>query len=1265
MDYFVRKKRKQNPRETANIFSLFTFAYTGSIFKKAFRKDLDEDDLYEVTGNFESSKLGDDLERRWDREQSQKKPKSIYRILFNMFFVRYIFLGIAEMSYKLTRSALEPRAFENLVSFFGEGQTKLTKNDALYNAGIIVLFNFTGTLFYNNLYISMISIGIEVRTCFSAFLYRKLFKLSPAALADISFGNIVTLITKDVQAFENGVYFLNDFWIGSVHTAFVCYLLYSRIGATTFAGIFVFLGVIPLQMYLGKILKKLRLKTCVKTDERLDQTQEALSMIRIIKMYTWEEYFMRKIDSTRKLEVNRMLAGIYVKLLVFTLSILVSNLGFYILVMAYIWMDQPADSAIIFYLMSNYGDIKLFFGYVLPYGITTGAEFMSATLRLNKVLKAEELPAIEAQNINNDKPKIELDDVTINIGKQEILKQINLKLQSGLTAITGPVGAGKSALLKTILHDFPITKGKVSIAGSLSYASQTPWLFASTIKQNILFGQEYDQKRYQEVIRVCALEYDLSLFDKGDETILSDNGLNLSKGQQARVNLARAVYRTSDIYLIDDSLTSLDGHVADFIYEECVRKFLKGKFCVLVTQTKRHLQEADYVVVVKNGRVDGVIEPRDSTNESVLRKKLEEVEKTLEEDAGIEEADDETRGLLETEQNAEKKQIFKDKLKTGSVSISNYKKYMSFGGGVWIMLLFCFVSGIYQFTSSYTEKLLSTWVDEQQKFLNIKSKIRAHEANKTFYDLFENASTILANLTEQLSVADEAQKRTFSWYNGMLGSSTCLQVFTTFVMFDFCRRASVRIHFHLMKNIFAAEMAFFDSHYIGVILNRLSQDLVNMDENLSEILNYTFEAIYYIFGSVILLVSVNYYFIIYIGIVSVLLSGLGRIYLPFGRSMKRLEVATRSPIINHLKSTFQGLTTIRACKADAILKKEYDKYYDVYTSSHFTLIVCQTAYGFFANVLSNILVTCVLCTFIFLDTDTSAGNVGLALSQIFSIGNIVNWVVRQYTDLESMMTSVERVFEYTDIKTENENGVVLYKWPEHGIIRYKNVKLAYNETDVVLNNLNFDVQSKQKIGIVGRTGAGKSSIISTIFRLYDIEGTISIDGVDTKTASLHHLRRNLAIIPQDPVLFTGTIRSNLDPFGLFSESDLWRALERANIKESIASLDEAVGDRTANFSLGQRQMICVARAILSRAKIIVLDEATANMDRESEAVVDDIIKEVFADCTVLTIAHRLRTVLDCDKVMVLDRGGIREFDEPATLLRDENSYFYKMVKKDD
>ncbi|KAJ8951570.1 hypothetical protein NQ318_020447 [Aromia moschata] len=1189
----------------------------GKVITKAYKKDLEEDDLYEVVRACRSKKCGDKLEAQLKIEKEKGTP-STFKLLWTCYGTRYILLGMLHLSYRLISSILEPEAIGKIVAYFAPGQTVLTLHDAIYYASIMIGLKLLHCFYFQNYMIYLQQLAIQIRTAFCSIIYRKALKLSPAILSDISLGNIITVITKDVLQFEASIWLFNDLWIAVVQSVVICYLIYAKIGLSSTVGVGMLLALIPVQVYVGKMIKGMRLKINKRTDERLQITQESLSAIRIIKMYTWEKVFGDKIDEARKKEMKIMLRTMYLKIALIISSILCSKVGFYVLIMAYIYFNTNANAEIIFYLMRCFGTLRHTVSFSISMGMTRIAELSASLSRINRILNAEELEnTVEKPT---DKPSIGMKGVKFSM--------------------RGNLGCGKSSLVKVILKDYPIEEGILNTSGRMSYASQDPWLFPSSIKQNILFGEPYDEDRYKAVIRACALQYDLSLFEKGDETIVADRGLNLSKGPA----------------------------VAHHIFNECIRGFLKDRLCVLVTHNAKHIANADYVIILDKGTIKF-----QGKNQDVSKDLLKAIEEEVVNEKDIDEVESN-----EVEAEGERKE--------GGVSGDVYARYFSLGGGFFMVILIVVMYFGSQFTESYSSKVLTNWINIQQKLYDVRGTLNETGIESTARELF-NSSLLIVNSTLLPILATDASSlnisapnitadtnnsfltidklelkshKTLNMYSMLIVSSTVLELIKHYLVLKFARNASVKLHRQMIDGIIYSVMSFFDNYFIGNILNRFAQDLTVIDEQLPFVLSIMVGTIFSVGGIIILIAVVNWRFFLPSLLLLAFLILLRMFYMPAARSLKRLESATRSPIVGHLNSSMEGLTTIRAYKAQSILKDEFDRHQDLYTSAHYTSFCAKRAFAFYMDFSSVLFMTIIIARFLFFDLDTAAGDVGLAITQAAQLSMVIQFALMQWSETENLMTSVERVLEYTRLEKETTAGVEVEGWPSKGEINYVNVSLKY-ATEKVLKNISFSVKSKQKIGIVGRTGAGKSSIISTLFRLYNYEGQIFIDDVEIKTLSLNFLRQHISIIPQDPIMFAGTVRSNIDPLQKYTDEEIWSTVHKIQLEKIIPSLDYVIADNTSNFSTGQRQLICLARAIIRKNKIVVLDEATANMDPETEFLIQKAIVENFSACTVFIIAHRLQSILDCHKVIVMEKGEIVEYEDPLVLMEDKSSMFSKML----
>ncbi|CAG9865251.1 unnamed protein product [Phyllotreta striolata] len=1270
MDHTEKITRPIHPREQANILSVLFFGYTGSILSTGFKKELEDDDLHQVIPKCRSKQCADRLEHAYLSQKKVKSPDkrvSLFRIIWNLYGLQYVAIGLFSMVSKLLISSLEPEALSNLIGYFRPGQNKFTFYDALYFAGMLMALKTFHALYHHNYMVFLSELALQIRSSFCSVIYRKALRLSPTALAETSLGNIVTVITKDVTTFEDCLHTFNSIWVTIIQTVFLCYLIYRRIGYPALVGVFILLGLVPFQAYTAKIIRNLRLKMVRCTDERLQRMQEALSTIKTVKMYTWEKILADKIGETRMREMKIMLTGSYTKIAVMISSSLEAKFAFYAILMLYLSVHNDMSAEDIFYAMKVFGSLRVSIAIVFSFGFSRLGEFSASLQRINHILELDELA--DFVDKPDDEPQIDFRDVSLTLGDRKILRHVDLKLQVGLNAVTGQLGGGKSSLIKVALRDFPY-EGEVRTRGRKSYASQDPWLFPSSIKQNILFGEKYDYDRYKAVVSACALDYDFDNLEKGDETIVADGGNNLSKGQQARVNLARCVYKDSDIYLIDDALTALDPKVQEHIFQHCIRGLLKDKCVVLITHNSRHIKKADRVVVMHDGVAKSYENVQDVSEELLEAIEVVEDKRTVDEEVKDDEVANEEDKLLVAKPPASKKmQVYHENKKAGGVDLKLYLKYIKYSGGFLMggLLLASYVGST--LLESTSEKMLSNWINEKSKITNVKER---NFINSTI-DLdsldIDNKTTVFLNNTFNISteVIHEVGRlelhadKIMNIYTMAIVGYAVAELVKNFLVLKMSLAASITLHKKMVARILNATMQFFDTYFIGNILNRFSQDLSVIDEQLMFIVTMVVGIVFHLVGSLGLIATINWKFIIPAIALGIFSFFCRLVYIRTARSLKRLEAATRSPLVGHLNSTMDGLTTIRAYKAQDILKDEFDRHQDLYSSAFYSSVCIKGAFAFAMDIASLFFWLSVVIRFLFFDTGSNTGDVGLTLTQAGMLSGIIQGGLMVWSEVEKNMTSFERAMEYTTVEKEEKTGSEPENWPRRGEIVFKKVSLRYaNSDDRVLKGIDLAIKGGSKIGVVGRTGAGKSSLISVLFKLYDFEGDIHIDGTDVKKISSTFLRQHISIIPQDPIIFSSTVRSNVDPLETFTDEEVWKTLHKVHLDGAVPALDTQINE--LKFSTGQRQLMCLARAIIRKNKVVVLDEATANMDPETERVAQKIIDENFSSCTLIVIAHRLDSILDCDKVLVLNRGAVEEFDTPRALLGNPRGQFFAMLK---
>ncbi|KAG0238515.1 Multidrug resistance-associated protein 1 [Actinomortierella wolfii] len=892
------------------------------------------------------------------------------------------------------------------------------------------------------------------------------------------------------------------------------------------------------------------------------------------------------------------------------------------------------------------------------------------------------------------------------IDRSPTLKNIQLAVEAhSLTAIVGRVGQGKSSLLSSIIGEMYKRQGTVRVRGRIAYAAQQAWIVNATVRDNIVFGRPFDQEKYDRIIYAAGLQPDLEMLPAGDQTEIGERGINLSGGQKQRVSLARAAYQDADVYLLDDPLSAVDAHVDQHLWENLIgpNGLLKDKTRLLVTHGIHHLEQVDNIVLVKNGEISENGKYEDlmaakngfyqlikeySVNEGRKKDKKDEASSSA---STIDAGDDSTEGggSDEREKDDEKAKegendkanlVEKEKMEEGSVSWSVYNIYLKAASyrNTFITLLLFFGG---QACHIGTNLWLKRWTNQEDSGMTIGMYLGIYAVLIVIY--------MLANV-----------------------------LVTYVVMVVACLRASRLLHDSLLHRVLTLPMSFFDTTPLGRVVNRFSSDVFALDDQVPWAFMSCLICLVSVVGTAIVIAATTPVFLAMVPPLAVIYLFVQAYYIRCSRALKRIDSVNKSPIYQHFSETISGVSSIRAMRVRERFIQINDDRTNLSTNAFYGWVMSNRWLQIRLETIGA-LVVLGAALFAVLARDTlDPSMVGLSLSYALTVTQDITWLVRSYCDLQNQMVSVERIDEYQRLNSEAPHVLDSDKdlpkdWPSKGHIEFKNYSTRYRQgLDLVVKNISIEVQPGEKVGIVGRTGAGKSSLTLALFRIIeaanshwakashngslsdstpaeaeagkkntkenekqtpvDLEkveveedgGAILIDGVDISTVGLKYLRQHLAIIPQDPTLFAGTLRENLDPFNELQDADLWEALERAHLKEQVSALQGGLNFKVSqngdNFSVGQRSLLCLARALLRKTKILVLDEATSSVDMQTDELIQQTIRKEFKDRTILTIAHRIKTIMDSDKILVLEQGHVEEFAPPKELLA-RDSLFYRLA----
>ncbi|XP_035948562.2 multidrug resistance-associated protein 1-like isoform X1 [Halichoerus grypus] len=1261
--------QKCNPEKSASFFSRMTYSWFSRIIVLGYKKPLEREDLFELNESDSSYIVCPIFEKQWrkevlrnqerqevkasfHKEAHARKPSLVYA-LWNTF--KFVLIQVALF-----------RVFADILSFtsplimkqmiiFCEHRPDFGWSGYGYALALFVVV-FLQTLILQQYQRFNMLTSAKIKTAVIGLIYKKALLLSNVSRKRFSTGEVINLMSADAQQLMDLTANLNLLWSAPFHILMAIALLWQELGPAVLAGVAVLVFVIPINALVATRVKKLKKSQTKNKDKQIKLLNEILHGIKILKLYTWEPSYKKKIIEIREqeLEVQKSAGylAVFSMLTLTCIPFLVSLATFGI----YFLLDEGniLTATKVFTSMSLFNILRLPL-FDLPMVISAVVQTRISLNRLEDFLNTEEL---HPQNIETNyigDHAIGFTNASFSWGKTGIpvLKNLNIKIPEGaLVAVVGQVGSGKSSVLSAILGEMEKLTGVVQRKGSVAYVAQQAWIQNCILQENILFGSIMQKQFYEQVLEACALLPDLEQLPNGDQTEIGERGVNISGGQKHRVSLARAVYSGADIYLLDDPFAAVDVHVGKQLFEKVIGSsgILKNKTRILVTHDLTLLPQMDLIVVMESGRVahmgtyqELLSKTRNLTN---LLQAFSEREKahalkrvsvinsrTILKDQILEQND---RPSLDQGKQFSMK---KEKIPIGGMKFSIILKYLQAFGWLWVWLSVAAYLG--QNLVGIGQNLwLSAWVKEakhKNEFREWK-QIRSNKLN--IYGLL--------GLMQGLFVCSGAYILT----RGSLAASRTL-------------------HTQLLDNVLHLPLRFFETNPIGQIINRFTKDMFIIDIRFHYYLRTWVNCTLDVIGTVLVIGGALPLFILGVIPLVFLYFTIQRYYVASSRQIRRLTGASRSPIISHFSETLSGVSTIRAFGHEQRFIQQNKEVVNENLVCFYNNVISNRWLSVRLEFLGNLMVFFAALLTVLAGSSIDSAIVGLSISYALNITQSLNFWVRKACEIETNAVSIERVCEYENM--DKEAPWIMSKrppsqWPDKGIVEFINYRARYrDDLGLALQDITFQTHGEEKIGIVGRTGAGKSTLSNCLFRIVERSGgKIIIDGIDISTIGLHDLRGKLNIIPQDPVLFSGTLQMNLDPLDKYSDSELWEVLELCHLKEFVQSLPKKllheITEGGENLSVGQRQLVCLARALLRKTKILILDEATASIDFETDNLVQTTIRKEFSDCTILTIAHRLHSIIDSDRVLVLDSGRITEFETPQNLIFQKGLFFEMLTE---
>lgn len=1306
-----------NPLDSASVVSVAMIHWIQPLLSLGARQIIEREDVWPLC----AADSCDVLQERFQREYSPSDPAPLNLSRLSWAFMKTFRYELAvifgNMFLSIVALAVQAYVAQAMLQFLNNRENLFGIQSGYVLWLLLVTASLLSATCLNYGFFLTSRIGVNMRSLAMDLVYQKSLRLSSAARQEYTTGEVLTLMSVDAERVFNTM--MQGPWLvfgifAFATTVVVLAFLFNIYSALAAALVLVLILVVSARK--GEKIARAQRQLLSVVDERVKVTSETLQGIRVMKFYAWEEALARRVEAIRDKEIRFLRKFHYLQVcntvLLFLTPVFLAgvSLGLYVLI-------HGTISVIEAFTMIVMVNISRSAATALPQAVSALSQGKIAYNRLDRFLNSDEFAtddqAIPVSLQSREKPQtgcISICDGTFEwvapgtsaaavivvedeallqpsltpsplpLVKEESsleaqvsssaspafrLTRVDLKIKPGeLVMIVGSVGSGKSSLLSGLLGEMRLISGSMNVAGRLAYVSQEAWIRNMSLRENIIFDGAFNKERYEQVLEASQLSLDLDSLPNGDSTEIGERGINLSGGQKARVAIARAMYCLDyDILILDDPLSAVDPHVAHAIFNQCVVGLAISKTRLLVMNSHYDLlARADRVLVVDNGQIVGngsfndiiaqfpdllpqrenisasvPINPHDigselSNGSSNGQEKLTKNEEDIEDG---EEEEGEAKGVVTLVQE-------EDRVR-GSVSAKTYQTYFDETGfdGIAVILILLLAYAASQGVRVVVDWWPSHWA---------KNMVHRYGNDPTY-------SGIAFGM----------------WYLGIIVVCVLTTLGRALLLVESGVRSSNNLHNELFRHVLRAPITrYFDVTPIGRVLNRFSNDLDQVDTILPQQFQLLFQNTSVCIGSLVVAAFASYWIAISYVPVAALFVVIGLYFKKTSAEVKRLEGITRTPVYNLFSETLAGLPTIRAFRRQKLFAKWNKHRIDANTSLYLTYWSVGRWLAVRLDLLSVVVIAVVSLYLVATRGQLSATISGLALSYALMLASQVQWVMRAVDRADNAMTSVERMLHFRSIPTEHDGEDCEPEWsPSRGSIEFDALCLRYRpELPLVLRGVTMRINAGEKVGICGRTGAGKSSLMIALFRICDFDsGCVRVDGLDIQRIKLHDLRRGLAIIPQDPVLYSGTLRDNVDPFHEHSDEAIWTTLRHVHLSQTVADkwgaagLDFRVAEGGDNLSVGQRQLLCICRALLKGSKIVVLDEATASVDTATDELIQATIREAFADKTVMVIAHRIETIMHCDKIVVMDAGRVAEFASPAELMGNPRSIFSSLVHR--